>query len=309
MSTIFDNLVTKENDHTNLLRNIMERSPKVAAVVLSYVLNRNVSEVEAGSFEFRTQQSFSSLNGREIPDILVEGLGFRCLIEAKVDPTLELTNGQKGGYQACFEGSRDRHLSFLVPRDWKHGASAEQVQTLPGNDTVSVHISYWPELIRKLEEASITSTDAVLNEAISFWKWRFELEDMTPQERESLKPWSEDKYSAIRKLEKTIVQAKGLFDARGFETELETSGTDAYGFYIKRAGSYLLWIGIWTKSPTPLSFGFHSTSAIWLRPANLPPAPSTAHSHHLWPLEQETWDEPEKIYAKVKSFLESHKTD
>ena len=49
MSTIFDNVVTKENDHTQLLRNIMERHPKAAKAVLSYLMEREVSEVEAAS--------------------------------------------------------------------------------------------------------------------------------------------------------------------------------------------------------------------------------------------------------------------
>jgi hypothetical protein len=44
----------------------------------------------------------------------------------------------------------------------------------------------------------------------------------------------------------------------------------------------------------------------WLRPKVLPLAPSTAHSHHLWSLESETWDDPEKLYAHVNSFLQSH---
>lgn len=305
MSTVFDSVVTKENDHTNLLRNIMERHPKAAAAVLSHLLSRDISEVDAASLEFTTQHPFSGFNGREIPDILVEGRNFHCLIEAKVDPVLELTDGQKRGYRDCFPYTGDCHLSFLVPNEWKHIASLEQVRTvLPS--TISIHISYWRELIRRLEQVSKSLTDEVLNEAINFWKWRFQLEHMTPQERESLNPWTEEKYSAIRKLEKTLAQAKGLFDARNFETELGTSDTDSYGFYIKRGRSYILWIGIWTKSPTPLSFGFHSKESNWLRPGELPLAPSTAYDHHLWPLESETWDDPEKIYAKVNSFLQSY---
>ena len=307
MSTVFDNVVTKENDHTHLLRNIMERDPKAAAVVLSYLIGRNVSEVETASLEFRTQCSFLGVNGCEIPDILVEGSGFRCLIEAKVDPTLELTDAQKAGYPACLEGDGERHLAFLVPSDWKHTASAEKVQTLVPAP-VRVHTSYWQELIGRLDNISALLTDEVLIEAIRFWKWRFQLEPMTTQERESLDSWSAERYSAVRKLEKTISQAKGLFDARNFETELETSYTDSYGFYIKRADKYLLWIGIWTPSQVPLSFGFHANSRRWLRPMNHPSAPINVENHLMWPLESETWDNPEKLYAKVKSFLDTYPT-
>jgi hypothetical protein len=153
MSTIFDSVVTKENDHTNLLRNIMERYPKAASVVLSHLLNRNVSKDEAASLQFKTQHPFVGANGREIPDILVEGHNFRCLIEAKIDPALDLTSGQKRGYKACLTGSGERHLCFLVPNDWRHASSVEQVSALLG-DTVSVRASHWQELVGKLEEIS-----------------------------------------------------------------------------------------------------------------------------------------------------------
>jgi hypothetical protein len=308
MSTIFDNIVTKENDHTQLLRNIMERDPKAAAVIMSYLIGRDVSEVEAASLEFRTQCLFLGVNGREIPDILVEGSGFRCLIEAKVDPTLELTDRQKAGYQACLEGDGERHLAFLVPNDWRHRAGAEQVQSLvPAS--VRVHTSNWQELIEKLDIISVPLADAVLIEVIRFWKWRFQLVQMTTQERESLEFWSAERYSAIRKLEKTISLARALFDARdNYETELETSFTDSYGFYLKQAPKYLLWIGIWIPSQVPLSFGFHAKSRQWLRPANHPSAPISVQDHLMWPLGAETWDNPEMLYAKVKSFLDAYPT-
>jgi hypothetical protein len=131
---------------------------------------------------------------------------------------------------------------------------------------------------------------------------------MNTQERESLESWSAERYSAVRKLEKTISQAKGLFDARDFETELETSFTDSFGFYIKRGPKYLLFIGIWTPSKVPLSFGFDTKLRRWLRPANPPSAPITVQDHFMWPLESETWDNPEKLYTKVKAFLDAYPT-
>lgn len=304
MNNIFENIVTKENDHTNLLRNIMERHPRVAAAVLSYLVNRKVSEIEAASLEFRTQHSFLGPSGREIPDILVEGQNFRCLIEAKVDPALELTDGQKRGYQGCFAGEGEGHLSFLVPNEWKHIFSAEKVREyLPAS--VSVQTSYWRGLIGRLKDVSLSMSDEILNEAVAFWKWRFEMEEMTPEERESLNTWPDEKYRAIRKLEKTISQVKGLYDARDFETESENSYTESYGFYIKHAEMYLLWIGIWTKSPAPFCFGFHSTKGNWLRPSNPPSEPRMVDGYCLWPLDAETWDDPEKVYEKTKCFLVS----
>jgi hypothetical protein len=251
MSTIFDSIVTKENDHTNLLRNIMERHTKVAAVVMTYILRRDVSEVEAASLEFSTQHSFLSDSGREIPDILVRGQNFRCLIEAKIDPTLGLTDGQKRGYRGCFAETGDHHLCFLVPNEWKHTAGIDEIRTLLANDISVPPPSHWRELIKRLEAVSGPLADSILDEAINFWKWRFQLKPMTPQERDSLSIWPEERYSAVRKLEKTLDQAKGLFDARNLQTELETSDVYSYGFYIKRDKSYILWVGIWTKSSCP----------------------------------------------------------
>jgi hypothetical protein len=308
MPTIFDSVVTKENDHTNLLRNILERHPKAAAVALSYLLGSKISEVEAATLTFSTQHSFLGPNGREIPDMLVEGPGFRCLIEAKVDPTLELTDGQKAGYRGCFPESGNCHLAFLVPGEWKHLSSVEKVRSaLPKH--IAVRAAYWRGLVNELVIVSASLNDAILDEAINFWKWRFQLERMTPDERNSLNLWSEEKYSAMRKLEKTLTQAKGLFDARGYETELETSDTYSYGFYIKRNRQYLLWVGIWTKAPAPLSFGFHSTKSNWLRPKEIPFTSHTSNSHHLWPIGPETWDEPERLYETVELFLQSHPVD
>jgi hypothetical protein len=311
MSTVFDRVVTKENDHTHLLRNIMERYPKAAHAILNFLLDRDISESEAASMEFRAQYPLSDDEGREIPDILVEGNGFRCLIEAKINPWLGLTDRQIRGYPACLNREGERHLVFLVPSEWKHIESANQVRPVhPSN--VKVHIKHWRDLIKSIEPVSESLTDGVLAEAIAFWKGWFQMESLTVQERESLMLWRKEEFSAFRKLEQTVDKAKRLFDGRGFETAFETVYSESYGFYIKRAKAYLLYIGIWARSPVPLSFSFRTTSSIWIRPANLPPEPMTspkAPDHLFWPLESETWDDPEKLYAKVKSFLDADWAD
>lgn len=305
MPTIFDSVVTKENDHTNLLRNLLERDSKVAASILSLLIERPVADSEAATFEYQTQQSFRGPDGREIPDILVTGNKVHCIIEAKVDPYLYLTDAQQCGYKNSFPGSDERHLTFLVPNDWKYPTEIETVRTALEGSGIRVSCHRWPELIDALETASKEPGDEVLNEAVKFWKGRFELDKMTPDERLSLSTWPVSNYSAIRKLQKTIEQARKLFTERGFETELETSGIEYYGFYIKRGRYYLLWVGIWTKAPTPLSFAYHLTKSIWMRPRTAPEMPLTVDNHHLWKLESETWDNPENIYSKVRSVVDS----
>jgi hypothetical protein len=284
----------------------MERHPLAAASILSYLLEKKVSDVEAASFEFHTQRSFLGPSGREVPDIIVAGNEFRCLIEAKIDPGLELTRRQQDGYTGCFESKGERHLCFLVPDRWKHSKSIDHVQKSLQSVGIVVHKRSWRGLAQELTDTVKSLGDEVLIEAINFWKWRFEAESMSPEEKELLNAWSSEQYEAFRKLQKTIDQARGLFDVAGaYETEGETSFTDSYGFYLKRARKYLLWIGIWTPSQVPLSYGFHATKSIWRRPNPVPASPISVQEHNLWPLGPETWDSPEKLYVIVKTFMDS----
>ena len=311
MSSLFDGVVRTENDHTRLLRNIMERYPKAAAAILHSLLKQNISEDEAASLEFRAQYSVSGDEGREIPDILIQGDGFRCLIEAKIDPWLDLTEAQKRGYQACLNGNWEQHLVFLVPTGWKYSESASAVSSSLSAD-VKVQILHWRELIEIIEPVSESLSDGVLAEAIKFWKRWFGMERLTPEERELLKSWHKEEFSAFRKLEQTVNKAKGLLSAGGFETETETNFRESYGFYVKRAKAYLLYVGIWTKAPAPLSISIRKASSIWLKPTSLHSeavASPKAPDHLFWALEPETWDDPEKVSAKVKSFLEANWAD
>jgi catechol 2,3-dioxygenase-like lactoylglutathione lyase family enzyme len=308
MSTIFDSLVKRENDHTNLLRNVMGLHPRVASCALTYLLDRDVSDT--APLDFRTQYSFWGPDGLAVPDLLVEGTGFRCLIEVKIDPELGLSDQQQKGYKACFKSLGDQHLCFLVPEDWKHSKSTEPILEALKDDGISVHLHNWRGLITRLDEMSETISNPILTEAINFWKWRFEVQAMSSTEKDFLNAWSGEQYSAFRKIEKLIDQTKKLFDARDYETESETSFTESYGFYVKRGRQYLLWVGIWTESPTPLAYGFHPTGVAWRRPSPIPTSPiSTKDGYKLWPLGPETWGAAERIYSSVTSFLESQRYD
>jgi hypothetical protein len=313
MATIFDSVITKENDHTHLVRNLMDRDPKVAATLLSCLTQETISEVDAAKFIYRTQQSFEGPDGRQIPDIVVVGENLQCLIEVKIDPELGLTPRQLDGYAGCFSTDRGRkHLCFLVPNDWKHSHLLVQISAALEKQNVYVHRCYWKDLIPKLAQTVASGEDNLLKEVLSFWKWRFEISPMTPDEREFMKTWSGEKYRAIRKLEKTVDQAKKLFDARQHKTEFETDVT-AYGFYIKRKDLYLLWIGIWDTAPAPLTYGYQLDSPHWLRPSSIPPGGATApksaavakNQYHLWAFPQEAWDDAEMVYAKALSFLDT----
>lgn len=304
MTTIFDNIVRTENDYTNLLCGLLQRHPKLAAAIVSQLVGHDIALDKAATFSFRTQQSFLSPDGRSIPDLVIQGATFWCLVEVKIDPQLGLTDRQMEGYQACFPKEGERYLAFVVPEDWHCMSQAESIQSSPALQGIQVRVIDWPTLIGPLSELLRHLDDRVLGEAINFMKWAFEIEPMTNSERESITPWSSERYSAIRKLEKTVDRTKKLFDARGFKSELETSDIQSYGFYVVRDRSYLVWVGIWTKSPSALSFGYHSTNSGWIRPT-IPPNGWIEEEYHLRALEASCLEDPELIYAKVRAFLDS----
>lgn len=198
MDTVFDNIVTQENDHTHLLRYLMERHSGIAAAVLSYLPRREVSEVEALNLSFRAQSFYSSELGREVPDLVIEGPNFYCLVEVEVDPSLELTAAQRNGYVSCFPTTLNggHYLCFLVPNEWKHMAWGERVsRALP--ISIRSSVAHWRQLIHALENASASISDQILSEAIRFLKRRFEVEYMTDEERQVLTSWSESTYGAL----------------------------------------------------------------------------------------------------------------
>lgn len=309
MPTIFDSVVTKENDHTNLLRNLMDRDPQIAAIALSCLTGETITNVESSKLNFRTQQSFTGPDGREIPDIVVSGDNLQCVIEVKIDPQLGLTAKQREGYARCFSSTQKRnYLCFLVPIGWKHLGDVANVTGLLRQNSVRTTSTCWNVFISELAKQTEDGQGSeLLREVVTFWKWRFEVCPMSPDERNFIHTWSGEKYSAFRKLEKTVEQLKKLFDARQSKTELETD-VNAYGFYIKDETGYKLWVGIWDKAPAPFCYGYHVNDPQWFRPRTAPADSVVVMKYRLWTLPPETWDDPELAYAILKPITDGSVT-
>lgn len=310
MSTIFDSLVTTENDHTNLLRSIMERDPKIASMILTFLTGSAISELIAASLEYRNQRTFAAKEGREIPDIFVEGKTIECLIEAKVDPFLGLTEKQRKGYLGCFHSDQKaKHLCLLVPLRWKHTADIESVRRTLQQRNISLRVSSWTNLARELgSRISEDSVSDVLREVAHFWNWRFEADPMTDHELQILRSWSGETYSAVRKLERTVDQLKAIYDAEGIKTEKDTDRT-WYGFYLKRGEHYVLWIGIWADAPAPLCFGYEVDKAEWITPSFPSAEGQLIKKNRVWTLPPETWDSPERAYEILKQVVKGRRIE
>lgn len=307
MATIFDGVVTKENDYTNLLRNLLERDSRAAAEIISWLIQQEVSTSEAAKLVYTTQRTFAGEGGREIPDLILEGEDFQCLVEVKVDPDLGLTNAQRGGYAGCFSaGHANRHICFLVPNTWsqKHKNDTDQVTEALRGKGIHVHVRRWEALAKEIGRRILKNpTSELLIEIVSFWKWRFEVPDLSDEERRCLQKWSGEVFSAMRQLEKTIVQTKGIFDAQGDATELETDVTQ-YGFYLKRGTGYMLWVGIWKEAQAPVTIGFQLGRKAWIKPSEVPGGftISKSEKYHLWAVQSDCWDDPHRLFEDVRKF-------
>ena len=86
MQSIFEAIVRHENDHTNLLRNLLDRDANVASAVLTYLLGDKEGGWDTASYHYMSQSCFMSDDGKAIPDIRIDGSRFPLLDRSKSQP-------------------------------------------------------------------------------------------------------------------------------------------------------------------------------------------------------------------------------
>lgn len=127
MNSIFKNLVTREDDFTQLLFNLMERSDRFRTKLLESLLP-GISAAKITAEEIGIQ---TILWGDGRPDIEVSTSDLYALVEVKVELGCGLTWNQevehgspgelKGYFRALSNRKEwDRRLIYLVPRHWIH---------------------------------------------------------------------------------------------------------------------------------------------------------------------------------------------
>jgi len=306
VESIFEAIVRHENDHTNLLRNILDRYPKSASVILNYLLGANESPWDVSKYEYTTQSHFYGDDGRSIPDIQIAGPNFRCLIEVKVSVSVPFTKAQLDGYASCFQSGMENHLCYLVPSERRDYQNAPRDRV--GANGTKVHYRDWTGLVRLLLDELRLRPDAILLEAATFWEQMFTVVKMTETNMTFLSEWNGNDYIAMRSLERTVDQARKLFDISEFETEQESIKVGEYGFYLKRAKRYELWAGIWVDpdSPSdldsPLWFGIRQMGTGWRQPHPRPQPDLAYKKYDLWRLGPETWGNPVKLFETISAF-------
>jgi len=271
-------------------------------VILTYLLGAKGSPWDASKYEYMTQSHFDGEDGRAIPDIQIEGPGFRCLIEVKVSVSVPFTKAQLEEYADCFRSGTENHLCYLIPAERRDYPNQDRDRK--GTNGTQIHYRDWAGLIRVILEDLKLRPDAVLLEAARFWERTFSVVKMTEANMSFLSAWNGENYIAMRRLERTVDQARKLFAVSDFETEAEYTGVSEYGFYLKRDKRYELWVGIWADADldTPLLFGFHQRNIGWRRPCSSPQPDLAFKNYDLWRLDAETWGDPNKLFETVKAF-------
>lgn len=124
---IFDKLVTKEDDYTQLLHNLMLRSDKFRDKVLSLLFPDELADLIKPS-EIKTQYPLPNKCGR--PDIFIRTAELCLLIEVKTELYRGMTSNQSclvderkefsgyAGYLLRVAKEIRRHLVYLVPEGW-----------------------------------------------------------------------------------------------------------------------------------------------------------------------------------------------
>ena len=272
MKSIFHNLVTKEDDFTQLLCNLMERLDDFRASILSLFLpEAYASKITAEQIRI---QGHLGEDGR--PDIEIATCDLYAQIVVKIDLRRELTQSQKvepdpeaelKGYLVHLSKrpERERRLLFLVPKHWDslqglENSIAHQKNAL-STSGVEIGIKYWEDVLNVINHGNPTSSNPFVEEfrnllAERFGPITFSMEDIH---------LFENAWHTVRQMQTLIDQIGKKGKALGYT--VKTSKTkDEYGIYFGNpGGNEQLFVGMWAlfcqEHGFPLCFGVQNSKA------------------------------------------------
>ncbi len=251
---------------------------------------------------YKLQHSFVGERCEHIPDLTVCGNDFWCVVEVKVDPSLELQNSQQEGYSECFR-ERDGVLWFITPKAYKHWGV---IESLRHSADRQVEHSHWEDLVIAIEQ-SVDLTDSVMAEIVQFWKETFPAVQMSEPNIATLEQWQPETFVALRKGEALLDEVGKIVDARGtYKISRETS-CDEYGFYLKQGDSFLLWIGMWRSATAAFAAGIRDQRAKEWRvvPSNIPDdLYAVGDNWHLRNLPRAAWKNSSAFVTEINRLLD-----
>ena len=156
---LFTGIVKDENDVTELLVNMMQQK-FFRDICLRWLLKEFIAcprtiealinEIEAK--DIRTQ--YNTISGR--PDIVIRSDNCHFLIENKIHVNTDLTPDQKEGYAHIFnDNARYKGLLFLIPREYSHLGSINDVMDKLKHTNIKIDVAYWDNLLSYLYKQEV----------------------------------------------------------------------------------------------------------------------------------------------------------
>jgi len=276
MKSIFHKLVTKEDDFTQLLFNLMERNGDFRANVLRLLLpDAPTSTITAEQIEIQVD-----LRNCGRPDIELSSHNLYALIEVKVDLSCRLTENQEiepnpavelKGYLAALSkrGEQERRLVYLVPRQWESlpelQQSVKDQKDAHRESGIGISIEPWETIHDLFKRRDAGQHDPLVEEFIKLLAERFGPINFFGEEVQMLFSEGFVAWQTVRKLQTLIDQIGDRGKAQGYAIRTERT-KDEYGVYFRNpSGSKELWFGMWfpfsEQEGMPLCFGIQNSKA------------------------------------------------
>lgn len=256
---IFLNVVTLENQTTELLRNFLQFK-LFRDIFLSLFLSDNeiVNSVEN---EHVITQKY--LQDYGTPDLCIENDSLLVLCEVKINDT-SLTENQPEGYLNFLlstEQNIDKWLVFIVPRDYRNYQEIEKKYEMfrirNPNQTINTKIITWQEIIRIIEAKKLHACSCFICEFYEFIKSRFESKILEFSKEEVLMLFNKQMPKMLLNLFEIVDGVKNKITTYSAST---ATGKQEYGLYFKNNnGDRILFFGIWydfwKEYEKPLCYG------------------------------------------------------
>lgn len=259
LDSIFDGIVSKENEYTQLFCNMMGRYDDFRGRVLKLLLGNGMT---VGGEEQIEVQDRSSEAG--CPDIKISSADLYVLIEVKTDPKCPLSKyqdlvwegGTFTGYagEACKQNKKkSRVLVYLVPQGWEQWKWLEQkresLKSKLNAVRLDVQIKSWEDLLKAAEQASCASAP-LMEEFIKLMAKTFKPLKFDKEELDILfSARSQTAYDAVIKAMMIVDRVREFARAKGYGSQIEGKVVkfQEYGVYFKTVrGEDLLWFGIFS---------------------------------------------------------------
>jgi hypothetical protein len=256
----FHKLVAKEDDYTQLLSNLLQRSDVFRQELLTKFLSDRSLATKIRPDEIRPQVTF---DGCLRPDLIIQSDNLIVFFEVKWSLKRGLTRGQEirspaedseevGSYISFLRGRKEasRWLLYLTPRGWVHrGLIEDRLREHDGEHFHAKRVD-WEDVSKVIGGNGDLAIDPFLS------AFRMLLSDtlrpLSFSEEEISMLTSQEfavSFSAFRKLQILIDQVEEKVKAAGFKTRRDKiPDSDEYGFYFTSGKCDLLWLGLWGEA-------------------------------------------------------------